>query len=76
MFWSSNSIKPDYASVDDLDRICTLFEKGTSIKHPNVVKYGNVADDNGLVFTQEYVPSTNLREWIPEQTSQWREDIP
>ncbi|MGC6509793.1 MAG: protein kinase domain-containing protein [Myxococcota bacterium] len=58
-------IKPDYASIDDLDRIRTLFEKGTSIKHPNVVKYGNVADDNGLVFfTQEYVPSTNLREWI------------
>ena len=43
-------IKPDYASVDDLDRIRGLFEKGTSIKHPNVVKYGNVADDNGLVF--------------------------
>jgi serine/threonine protein kinase len=58
-------IRPDYATVDDLDRIRTLFEKGRSIKHPNVVKYGNVADHQGLVFfTQEYVPSTNLREWI------------
>ena len=56
-------IRPEYATIADLERIRELIRQAKKVNHKNVVRYGKVGEYQGMVFfTQEYFPSKNLRQ--------------
>ena len=58
-------IREEYCPVSHISRVQDLLRKARDVKHPNVVRYGNVGQyKNMIFFTQEYFPSVNLRQLI------------
>ncbi len=54
-------IRPEYNAK--IDRVQELIRQAKRVNHKNVVRYGKVGQYKGLIFfTQEYFPSTNLRQ--------------
>ena len=56
-------IRPEYATINDQERLRTLIRKAKEVNHKNVVRYGKIGEYQGqMFFTQEYFPSKNLRQ--------------
>lgn len=54
-------IRPEYNA--SIERVQELIRQAKKVNHKNVVRYGKVGEYKGLIFfTQEYFPSTNLRQ--------------
>lgn len=55
-------IRKSYKSKDEFESVQKLIEKMREIKHPNMIRYGNMGIyQDSIFFTQEYFRSENLR---------------
>lgn len=58
-------IRKEYKNKDDFEQVQELIHKIRTIKHPNMIQYGNIGlYQETLFFTQEYFRSENLRALI------------
>ena len=58
-------IRKEYKDKDDFEQVQELIHKIRTIKHPNMIQYGNIGlYQETLFFTQEYFRSENLRALI------------
>lgn len=64
-------IRKEYKNKDDFEEVQELIHKIRTIKHPNMIQYGNIGlYQDSLFFTQEYFRSENLRALIINKQSE------
>ena len=67
-------IRREYKSKDDFDLVQDLIQKIRDIRHPNMIRYGNVGIyQDTIFFTQEYFRSENLRALIINKQADMKE---
>ncbi|MAA78744.1 MAG: hypothetical protein CL916_05750 [Deltaproteobacteria bacterium] len=64
-------IRKEYKDKNDFEEVQGLIHKIRTIKHPNMIQYGNIGlYQETLFFTQEYFRSENLRALIINKQSE------
>ena len=64
-------IRKEYKNKSDFKEVQELIHKIRTIKHPNMIQYGNIGlYQDTLFFTQEYFRSENLRALIINKQSE------
>ena len=67
-------IRKEYKNKDNLEEMQQLLQTIREIKHPNMIRYGNMGTyQEMLFFTQEYFRSENLRAQIINRQADFQE---